>query len=142
MDREYIPGNKRALITLVALLIIYIGFRLNIDQIVNYLISYDYELRNIDIDLAERQEEHKFVLQTVLLAVPSIVFYIFIGWVSYWIVKTKSIPPKSISFPFGMKRLLGREVVFIGYIGMLASLFQVLSNIYVVWNNYALFSGP
>ena len=138
MNGEYVPGNKKVLIFLVTLLVIYIGFRLNVEPIVNYLISYNHDLEKIDIDLAGRQEELKLVLQTVLLAAPPIIFYIFIGWISYRMVRARSIPPKSIHFPFGMKILIGREAVFIGYVGIVASLLQVLSSIYVIWNNYSL----
>ncbi len=138
MDTQYIPANKKVLFVSLVLLVVYVGFRFNIESLVNFLISYNPALKNADVVLAERQEELKLVVQTVLLAIPSIVFFVFVGWVSCLVIRTKTMPPKSICFPVGMKRLLGKEALFIGYTGMIVSVIQVFANIYVVWDNFTL----
>ena len=143
MNTEYVPANKKVLIVILVLLAIYVGFRFNIESIVNHFISYNPELKNINVLLAERQEERKLIIQTVFLAIPSIVFFIIMGWLSYLVIRTKSIPPKSIYFPFGMKRLLGREAIFVGYIGMIASSIQIFSHRnLILLNIHRTFSPP
>ena len=137
LNNKYILADKKMLYICTAIVFIYLVFFLKIDFLVNYIISYNPNLDSINLRLAEQQEISKLKIQTLLLAAALSILFMVIGWVSYVIIRTKTIPPKSIKFPFSMMRLSGKDALLIGCVGIGISLIIIMLNIYriyVIWS--------
>ena len=137
-NQKYMSADKKSLYLCTFITVVFSLFILNVDFISNYIISYKPHLNTISTQLAEQQEVSKLKTQTLLLAVAVSIFFSIIGWISYVIIRTKSIPPKSIKFPFGMVQLFGRDALLIGWLGLCISLTLIALNMYRLYDIWSL----
>lgn len=138
MVAEYVAVNIRARNIVIILLVIYFSFVTNVEYIVNFLVSFTHVVDASDIDSTTQYAEAKLFLQTVLLAVPPIILFTCLSWICFLVIRSKTMPPKDMSFPFGMNKVFGRDALFLGYVGIIVSIFQVLSKMYGVYKIYEL----
>lgn len=138
MEAKYIPANKKALYIVIVLLVSYLFYVLNIESIVNHILLFKFKLIEINLVVSAQLAETKLFIQTILLAAPSIIFFIYLSWICYLVIDSKAIPPKQMSFPFSMHQLLGKEALFLGYIGLIVSILQIFVNIYEIYEIFEL----
>lgn len=136
--KNYIPVNRKALIGTIIFVSIYFLLSFNVELIVNYFLSYNPLLKNIDITQAENQEELKFVIISILSVFPPMIIFTIVAWISLLAIREKIFPPKNIGLPFGMVIRVGREAFIIGCLGLLVSAVQLSSSIYRIFSNIVL----
>lgn len=134
LKNDFVPGNTKSLIFTIVVLFIYFGILINVNFIVEIIVSFISDPEVIISQVSEQQEILKLKVQTFLLSISTSIVFIIIGFVCIQVITCGNIPPSSVNFPFGMVRISGRDALLVGYLGFSISALIIILNIYRIFD--------
>ncbi len=138
MSIEYIPACKKVLYISIVLLLAYFLYVFNIELVVDFIIMLAHSNGGLGFLLPFNHAENAVIVKIIFLSIPSTLFFIYIFIISYLVVSSKALPPKNVSLPFGMNRVHGNAALFLGYLGLMASILKIAANFYEIYEMYEL----